>query len=35
MLATGLHGLKRAAIILPVAWTGVWLGYYGMSSWNT
>ncbi|OWZ79666.1 hypothetical protein C366_01722 [Cryptococcus neoformans Tu401-1] len=28
MLATGLHGLKRAAIILPVAWTGVWLGYY-------
>lgn len=23
-------GLKRAAVVLPVAWTGAWLTYYGM-----
>ncbi|WWD09313.1 hypothetical protein V865_007436 [Kwoniella europaea PYCC6329] len=28
MYAASLYGLKRAAIILPVAWTGAWLGYY-------
>ncbi|WVQ85457.1 hypothetical protein IAT38_007622 [Cryptococcus sp. DSM 104549] len=28
MIAAGLHGLKRAAIVIPVAWTGAWLGYY-------
>ncbi|WVR05796.1 hypothetical protein IAU60_002821 [Kwoniella sp. DSM 27419] len=28
MFVNSLYGLKRAAIILPVAWTGAWLGYY-------
>lgn len=28
MVSVGLLGLKRAAIILPVAYTGAWLGYY-------
>ncbi|KAK4689377.1 N-acyl-phosphatidylethanolamine-hydrolyzing phospholipase D, partial [Tremellales sp. Uapishka_1] len=28
MLSAGLWGLRRAAIVLPVAWTGAWLGYY-------
>ncbi|WWC66451.1 uncharacterized protein I206_100353 [Kwoniella pini CBS 10737] len=28
MYAASLYGLKRAVIILPVAWTGAWLGYY-------
>ena len=31
MVSVGLLGLKRAAIILPVAYTGAWLGYYGES----
>nr|ODN98740.1 hypothetical protein L204_02704 [Cryptococcus depauperatus CBS 7855] len=28
MLTINLGGLKRAAIIIPVAWTGAWIGYY-------
>ncbi|KAK8865860.1 hypothetical protein IAR55_001008 [Kwoniella newhampshirensis] len=28
MFTSGLYGLKRAAIVLPVAYTGAWLGYY-------
>ena len=24
-------GLRKAVIVLPVAWTGAWLTYYGMS----
>jgi hypothetical protein len=24
-----LTTLRRAVIVLPLAWTGVWLGYYG------
>lgn len=31
MVSVGLLGLKRAVIILPVAYTGAWLGYYGES----
>lgn len=26
-------GLKKAVIALPVAWTGVWLTYYGKSKY--
>lgn len=26
-----LTTLRRAAIVLPLAWTGAWLGYYGES----
>jgi hypothetical protein len=25
-------GLRKAVIVLPVAWTGAWLTYYGMWS---
>lgn len=32
MLSAGFVGLRRAAIVLPVAWTGAWLGYYGAFS---
>ena len=32
MLGAGFSGLRRAAIALPVVWTGAWLGYYGMFS---
>jgi hypothetical protein len=32
MVSVGLLGLKRAVIILPVAYTGAWLGYYGESA---
>ncbi|KAK1922686.1 beta-lactamase superfamily domain-containing protein [Papiliotrema laurentii] len=28
MIPGGMVGLRRAAIVLPVAWTGAWLGYY-------
>ncbi|WVQ71254.1 hypothetical protein IAR50_000779 [Cryptococcus sp. DSM 104548] len=28
MLGTGLHGFKRALVIFPFAYTGIWLGYY-------
>jgi hypothetical protein len=30
MIPGGMVGLRRAAIVLPVAWTGAWLGYYGV-----
>lgn len=29
MFTPGLTGLKRAAVVLPVAYTGAWLVYYG------
>ncbi|WWD17956.1 hypothetical protein CI109_102401 [Kwoniella shandongensis] len=28
MFTSGLYGLKRAALVLPIAYTGAWLGYY-------
>ena len=31
MFAAGLSGLRRAAIALPVVWTGAWLSYYGQT----
>jgi hypothetical protein len=30
ILSAGLAGLKKAAIAVPIAWTGAWLAYYGI-----
>ena len=32
LLSASVIGLKRAAIALPLAWTGAWFAYYGGST---